>query len=190
MKTTAYSDIYDYCRWNKVKNISTILNSNDALDLLYKEGIYFKFAFKHNNSAMLDILLSHYYHQHKLETPIQDYSFEQKKAKQELLQILEECVETYTLSEDFTKTLNNYGLDLRGDTSSIDDSEEKFEDNITIEFKGYNSQSTAHRSPESKEDLITKEMIGEYFGTLVQDHITEHHTDLSGNILPEEIHKV
>ena len=180
----------NYCRWNDLVRVTKFLDENRDINISYEDGIYFKFAFRHNNSDMLDILLSHYYHQHKLETPIQDYSFEQKKAKQELLQILEECVEIYTLSEDFTKTLNNYDLDLGNDTSSIDDSEEKFEGNITIEFKGYDSQSTAHRSPEPKEDLITKEMIGEYFGTLVQDHITEHHTDLTGNILPEEIHKV
>ena len=150
MKTVIYSDIYDYCRWNKAKNISDILNSNMDLNLLYKEGIYFKFAFKHNNSDMLNILLSHYYTQHKLDEPIQDYNLEQKKSKQALLQILEECTEAYDLSKKITEVLKKYTIDLSNDNSDIDEPEEN-SGSIIISEEHNSLSTTHHNSPEENE---------------------------------------
>lgn len=148
MKADAYSDIYDYCRWNKAKNISDILNSNIDIDLLYKEGIYFKFAFKHNNNGILDTLLSYYYDRYKLNESLQDYNLDQKVAKQRLLQVLEECVEAYDLSENMTEVFKKYSVDLGNDDSDIDELERSFENDIIISEQKHNSLSTTHDTPE------------------------------------------
>jgi len=146
----------NYCRWNNCASVTKFLAENRDIDMNYENGIYFKFAFKHNNNDMLDILLPYYYNQHNLDKPIEDYSLEQKKSKQALLQILEECVETYDLSKEMTEVLKKHSIDLSNDDSDVDELEESFENSIIISEKEHGSQSTTHHTPEKNEldDLI------------------------------------
>lgn len=47
----------DYCRWDKYKNAIKLLKEHDDLDLTKENGIYFRFAIKHNNIQLLNALL-------------------------------------------------------------------------------------------------------------------------------------
>ena len=141
----------NYCRWNNCASVTKFLDENGDIDMSYENGIYFKFAFKHNNNDMLDILLPYYYNQHNLDKPIEDYSLEQKKSKQALLQVLEECVETYDLSKEMTEVLKKHSIDLSNDDSDVDELEESFENSIIISEKEHGSQSTTHLTPEKNE---------------------------------------
>jgi hypothetical protein len=139
----------NYCRWNDGASVTKFLAENRDLDMNYENGIYFKFAFKHNNNGILDILLPYYYNQHSLDKPIEDYNLEQKKSKQILLQILEECIETYDLSKEMTEVLKKYSIDLSNDDSDVDELEESFENSIIVFEQEHNSLSTTHHnSPE------------------------------------------
>ena len=54
----------NYCRWNDLVRVAKFLDENRNISISYENGIYFKFAFKHSNNDMLDMLLSYYYNQH------------------------------------------------------------------------------------------------------------------------------
>lgn len=169
MKKIIHTDIYDYCRWNKVKNISTALNENIDVNIFYKEGIYFKFAFKHNNNDMLNILLSYYYNQHDLAQPIETYNLEQKEKKYDLLQILEECVESYGISKEMEQVLQEYSINLAEDNSSVGDLEEEYETDL-IE-KVNNSQSTVDHNNSPQKEEILKDIINHHSsGELLTSH--------------------
>jgi hypothetical protein len=164
MKSIIQTDIYDYCRWNKVKSVSSVLKDNIEIDILYKEGIYLKFAFKHENSDILHTLLDFYYDQYDLDQPIENYNFEQKEKKYNLLQVLQDCTETYDLSEEIEKTLQEYSINLIDDNSSVGDLEEFETDFIE---KGNNSQSTTGSNSPEKDDVL-KDIITDSSGYLLE----------------------
>lgn len=154
----------NYCRWNDNKSIIQFFNKNDEVNMMYNEGIFFKFAFKHENSNMLHTLLDFYYDQYDLDQPIENYNFEQKEKKYNLLQVLQDCTETYDLSEEIEKTLQEYSINLTDDNSSVGDLEEFETDFIE---KGNNSQSTTGSNSPEKEDVL-KDIIKDSSGYLLE----------------------
>ena len=92
--------------------------------------------------------MSYYYKQHNLDHPFEDYELEENKSKQNLLEILEECVETYNLSREIKTVLKEYTINLNDDNSSVDEVEENFENSIIIFEKEHGSQSTTNHTPE------------------------------------------
>ena len=55
-----YLALSDSCRWNDHKAVKTLLKSNQDLDILRSDGLYFHLAVKHNNVPMLNALLQYY----------------------------------------------------------------------------------------------------------------------------------
>ena len=166
MKTIQLSN---YCRWNDSKSVGQFIDNNNDIDILYNKGIYFKFAFKHNNNDMLHKLIEFYYNQHNLAQPIETYNFEQKEKKYNLLQVLDECVESYGISKEMEQVLTEYSINLADDNSSVGDLEEDRE--VGIIEKVNNSQSTADHNNSPKQGDILKDIINHYSsGELLTSH--------------------
>lgn len=171
MKTIQLSN---YCRWNDSKSVSQFIDNNNDINILYNEGIYFKFAFKHNNNDMLHKLIEFYYNQHNLAQPIENYNFEQKEKKYGLLQVLEECVESYGISKEIDKVLQEYSINLAEDNSSVGDLEEEYEVDL-IEKNG--SQSTADHNNSPQKEEILKDIINHHSSVGL---LTSHNIQLLG----------
>lgn len=145
--------LYDYCRWNNTKNAKQILvNSGNAIDLFYLEGIYFKSAIKHNNVELLNILLD-YYEKTKLSSDPE--SFEYVKNKYDLLNILEEAENMFEVSEEMQKILDQY---IGVDDDDTDSEEEMEQLDYAISqrnngYKGNYSTSSADDSLENPDNI-------------------------------------
>ena len=95
----------NYCCWNNPFKVKKILDKNDYIDLTYDDGIYFSFAFSHDNLEMLQILLD-YYEEHNLQHPIN--SIEYKKAKSALKEILEENIDIDDIDDEMLHVIKPY----------------------------------------------------------------------------------
>ena len=106
MKDSARDDLFDYCRQN-CDNIviERCLKKHDNLDLLYKKGIFFKFAIGNDNINMLNALLQ-YYKDQNFKDDFEDY--EHKITKYKLKLVLQDAVDTYHVSDEIQKILDRY----------------------------------------------------------------------------------
>jgi hypothetical protein len=118
--------LFNNCRWNESRSVSKILDNKSDIDLTYNNGIYFRFAIKHNNVEMLNTLLQ-YFEKTKLQGDFEN-QYAIPCAKQQLQQILQDAVKSFDISEKIQKVLDNY-IPKEEDS----DQEQEIED-ITIPF--------------------------------------------------------
>lgn len=143
----------DYCRWDDTNSVIKLLKQNFIIDLTYNDGIYFRLSIKHNNIKMLNSLLQ-YYEQTSLKGD--SNNLEYKVAKYKLQQILQDAVNTFTISKEIQEVLEKYLpkeedvnseqdlSDLENllgfDTKEIQHSIEEDTTNINVDLSGDNIQ--------------------------------------------------
>ena len=96
----------NYCRWDDSISVKNFLNKYADIDILYENGIYFRFAVKNDNVNILNNLFQ-YFEKTKLQEHPQDI-YSVPLARCQLQEILREAVETYEFSEEMQTALNRY----------------------------------------------------------------------------------
>lgn len=186
-----YTDIYDYCRWNKHANVTKLLNNHDAIDVLYKDGIYLKFALQNSNANILSTLLDYYYDQNGLRQKPETYNTEQQLAKHRLFEILQDVV----ISEDMQKVLDEYGLVQNDDNSSTHSNGEiEFspirKSHSMDDLKNHSNSKKSHSTHEhSDEELkasenleFTKKLENDLFGHAKEVILDKPDMNIAGHL--------
>jgi hypothetical protein len=149
-----HSNLSDYLSLNQFERAKKVLEDypND-IDVTYSDGIFFLFVIEENNLSMLNTLIK-YYERNQLQGD--SNSLEYKVAKHKLQQILQDAVNTFTISKEIQEVLEKYLpkeedvnseqdlSDLENllgfDTKEIQHSIEEDTTNINIDLSGDNIQ--------------------------------------------------
>lgn len=105
-----YKNLQHYCRLNDVINFEKLLKSSiESVDLLYRDGVFFKFAVKNKASAkMLEVLLNYY---DLTQQDKKEVSAEYKIAQQKLTRVLQEAIDSAaSVSEEVQELVNSYSI--------------------------------------------------------------------------------
>ena len=103
--------LYNHCRRNQGSQVSSILLEQEDIDLLYKDGIYLRFAIQNNNSDMLDSLLKYYFTRHDIDDKLEHYKIQK---------IIYDYASTSDVSVNIEKILIKYNFLIK-DESDIDE---------------------------------------------------------------------
>lgn len=113
-----FSDLKSCCRWNYPEEVKKIFKKNTSIDVLYDDGMLLKIAISSSFCEIIKILLDHFYKT--------DYTIDQEE---ELLEILQDEVDTFNPSKKMLKILDPYlakgreqdlsGFDDIDDTSTV-----------------------------------------------------------------------
>lgn len=149
-----HSNLSDYLSLNQFERAKKVLEDypND-IDVTYSDGIFFLFVIEENNLSMLNTLIK-YYERNQLQGD--SNSLEYKVAKHKLQQILQDAVNTFTISKEIQEVLEKYLpkeedvnseqdlSDLENllgfDTKEIQHSIEEDTTNINVDLSGDNIQ--------------------------------------------------
>lgn len=101
-----HSNLSDYLSLNQFERAKKVLEDypND-IDVTYSDGIFFLFVIEENNLSMLNTLIK-YYERNQLQGD--SNSLEYKVAKHKLQQILQDAVNTFTISKEIQEVLEKY----------------------------------------------------------------------------------
>ena len=141
-------DLYDFCNWNETKYVQSVLSRFNNLDVLYEEGILFRFAISKGNSDICGSLLKYF---DEVQFPIKNKSYEE--AKEKLTDILENATDGVELSQGMKEVLAPY-IDFEG---SIDERlNDSFLDEITIPFENETlNSSEEERNLAGNNEVVT-----------------------------------
>jgi len=111
--------LLQHCRLNDSKEVAKLLKTTVVnIDLTHSEGIYFRFAIKHDNADILNSLLEYYRNTTGLQ--LEPSTIEYQKALFELKKILIEAEHSYDFSSVIQKILAQY-IEVSGDAESEDE---------------------------------------------------------------------
>jgi len=118
-----HSDLSDYLSLNQFAKAKRLLeNYPDDIDIIYKDGIFFRFAISEDNVGMFNTLLEYF---EKTQLQGDSERLEYKVAKHKLQEILKDAVDTFNISEEMEAVLNRYipkqDVDLEQELDSIED---------------------------------------------------------------------
>jgi len=167
---TIYSEIADCCSLNKFAKAIKILSCHvNDIDLTYKNGIYFRFAIKHNNIEMLNTLFQYYE-----KTVLKDDpdTLEYKVAKHALQKILKDAINTFNISEEMQSVLDKYLPKEEGSDQEDDFDTTNFYNENKIPNKELtasnlqkldtNTQSIINTDTNNEHHYQEKQLIGEH----------------------------
>ena len=155
----------DYCRWDKYKNAIKLLKEHDDLDLTKENGIYFRFAIKHNNIQLLNALLE-YYTKTKLQADDHD-SMEYKIASFKLRSILQSAINSFEVSDEMQKNLDSY-ISIAEDTT--EDELTDYDDSEPMDRGHLSHRSSKGEDSQHNSSILTENLL---------KHFNQSHLDSS-----------
>lgn len=211
MKTQDYIKLSDRIAWKNRSLVEDILSHNEDLDLLHKNGKFFKMAIEDNSTDIVEILLE--YFQKNQFGKYDSQSIEYYNLRTQLVEVIEIALDEVTLSAEMKKILSLY-IDFDGsehNDSFIDDEQMHgdliIKDQVKIaSIKKSYSANDLHNSTfdNSKENLLTEENLKKFSHNSSEEKFKfieeflehrdaheiknddlsqkEHHSDLAGNL--------
>lgn len=147
-------ELYDYCRRDQSSDITRLLEQDLDIDLTYKNGIYIRFAIKHNNIKILNSLLE-YYEKTQLQGNFEN-QYAVPLARHKLQTILQDAVKSFDISEEMQRVLDNYIP--KEEDSDLEQELGEIEDLMGFNFTKMNSDrgSDDYENNDHNLDLIGK----------------------------------
>jgi hypothetical protein len=114
-----YQVLYDYSRWNNGEKLQDLLekfgreNSYKEVNLLHLDGLFWEIAIAHEAPNALNMLLEYY---KKIHLVADVNELEYKVARHKLLDTLAKAADSYCVTEEVQKVLNQY-ISARNDDS-------------------------------------------------------------------------
>jgi len=199
MKIQYYIQLSDRIAWNNKSLVKDILSQNKDLDLLHKNGKFFKMAIESNSTDITEILLEYF-----INNQLSNYdskSIEYYNLKKQLIEVIEVAIDEVDLLPEMKKVLSTY-IDFEGsehNSSSLDEEFALEDQGKPTAFKKWYSMNDLHDSTfdNSKENLLTEEnlkklsnnssgekpqFIEKFLGHHGTYDIKDYHSDLAGNL--------
>ena len=117
-----YIDLSNSISWEKRKFVQDILSKNRDLDLLYKNGRFFKMAIENNQIDITEMLLE-YFKDNQLSR-YNNNSEEYNNLENQLIEVIEVVIDEVELLHEMKKILSPY-IDFE---DSIDSKEHDFDE--------------------------------------------------------------
>lgn len=117
----AQDKLVNYCAWDWTKDAIKALNTSHDIDLNDDNGIVFRLAIKHNNTALLDALLK-YYEEHKpedRESP--EYKHYIGKFHKTFTEVIRSFTNEFTGEYTFSKEIESVLTPYLGDEEDKDE---------------------------------------------------------------------
>lgn len=191
MKIQYYIQLSDRIAWSNKSLVEDILSQNKDLDLLHKNGKFFKMAIESNSTDITEILLE-YFANNQL-SKYDSKSIEYYNLKKQLIEIIEVAIDEVDLLPEMKEVLSPY-IDFEGsEHNTLNDSFSDIDQTTFIQNVDKDAASNNFLNEEvlkkfeaeqNSQTKIIENLLG--FGTeeippQIEEHTTNINVDLSGD---------
>ena len=137
-------NLYHYCRRNFTEKAIDILEKSKDIDILYEEGVFFRFAISKGNVEICKSLLEYFENK---QFPLKNKDYEEVKEK--LTEILENAIDEVELSPEMQEVLRPY---VNFDNSFEDRLNDSFLNEIDLPVEREDGNNT----------ILTEEVLNDF----------------------------